>query len=291
MYERCSVVQKSTGRQCVLDEGHEEKGLDVHSTIIRPTSPFRYIERARMDGRRLPKSRHRDYCELDLDHIGRCQPRYMALLGLKKSPSKPNYSGDSIATEPVGNSVPVSPAMGLWTYYVDTAQIEKRLVYDYETASQSGTRTGRWSYFDAYNPKGHSLLGMPYGKKEQELWHLKFVLTELAKTLDIESLKKLNTEMVEILQTQMVRAEERAQDLASGFIPTKYQWSFGVVRPRTPQTPSTDGAVVGTDGLMYELPSQVGYCHTKWHTIEPHEMNNNCQGWQPKKKSIGSFYL
>jgi hypothetical protein len=261
MYERCSVVQKSTGRQCVLDEGHEEKGLDVHSTIIRPTSPFRYIERARMDGRRLPKSRHRDYCELDLDHIGRCQPRYMALLGLKKSPSKPNYSGDSIATEPVGNSVPVSPAMRLWTHYVDTAQIEKRLVYDYETASQSGTRTGRWSYFDAYSPKGRSLL------------------------------KKLNTEMVEILQTQMVRAEERAQDLASGFIPTKYQWSFGVVRPRTPQTPSTDGAVVGTDGLMYELPSQVGYCHTKWHTIEPHEMNNNCQGWQPKKKSIGSFYL
>jgi hypothetical protein len=182
MYERCSEVQTSRSRRCVLDEGHG----GLHSTIIRPTSPLRYIERARMDGCKLPKARHRVYCKLDLDHIGRCQTRYMSLLGLKESPSKPNYSGDSIATEPVGNSVPVSPATGLWTYY---------------------------------------------------------------------------------------------------------QWSFGVVRPRTPQTPSTDGAVVGTDGLMYELPSQVGYCHTKWHTIEPHEMNNNCQGWQPKKKSIGSFYL
>lgn len=311
MYERCEEVNKRNGKRCLLDDGHryfQFGGQDLHSTNVKPSSPFRVIERARMDGRKLPNARHHRWCVLALDHIGKCKsPEAIkrqqepvhdsgptkqfyatttneipagyatrinftdmarALLGL---PERENYSGEKTSTIPTGIYVwPNQPPTGLWKCVWDNQYMDER-------------RTHRPGLFGVdYKVNAQELLAFPYGKEAQKRHHIKLVLAALLKTLDAESIKKLETELVTIVRDELTRVEDKARLAAElSHIPVKYKWSFGVVQPS--QTPSTDGTVVGTDGLLYKLPSAVGYCSTRWYTVEPHLRLWNCEQWKPEE--------
>lgn len=74
MTERCKEKHHLNGKQCLLDAGHYP-GTGHRDEVI-DRSHFREIERARMDGVRLPNYRHHVWCGLDMDHIGICLSPY-----------------------------------------------------------------------------------------------------------------------------------------------------------------------------------------------------------------------